>query len=169
ATIDIYDDRSGSQARYALAGRAPDNFTGNHGLTDALGRFTVGGLDASHHHLRATLAGEAPLDRALDLAATGAPITVQFASAARCDVHVVGADRHPAGNLVVVLEGRDGNRESTSLVTDPDGLARFDHLPAGTYRARAIMPGQPTTTCTVTAGQSVAVTIAAQSTASAQR
>jgi hypothetical protein len=70
---------------------------------------------------------------------------------------------------VVVLEGTDGNRESSSLVTDADGVARFEHLPAGGYRARAIMAGQPTGTCSVTAGQSVAVQIDAPSTASAQR
>jgi hypothetical protein len=68
-----------------------------------------------------------------------------------------------------VLEGTDGNRESTSLVTDAGGVARFEQLAAGSYRARAIMTGQPTAACSVAAGQSVAVQIDAPSTASAQR
>lgn len=169
ARLELYDERSGSQARYPLAGRAPDNFTGNRAATDTAGRFMVAGLDAGRYHLRATLSGEAPLDRTLEVAAGAAPVTLRFAAAARCEVRVAGADHKPASNLVVVLEGTDGNRESTSVVTDAGGVARFEHLPAGSYRARAIMAGQPTAACSVTAGQSVAVEIAAPTTASAQR
>lgn len=169
AHIDVFDERSGSQARYSLAGRAPDNFSGNHAVADALGRFTIGGLERGRYHLRATLPDEAPFDRSLELPAGADPIAVRFAASARCEVQVVGTDQRPSRDLVVVLEGTDGNRESTSLVTDAQGVARFEHLPAGHYRARAVMAGQPTAPCEVTAGQSVSVHIAANSTATARR
>ena len=95
------------------------------------------------------------------------PLELRFLAGGSCEIEVVATDT-PARDRVVVLEQVAGGKDARSLVTDPRGVARFEHLAPGSYRARAVMAGQPTVACTVEAGHTSFARITASRLAAAQ-
>ena len=162
AKVDVFAAAAGSQRGYALPGRAPDNFTGNHSAADANGRYRVHGLEVGEYIVRVTTSGEAPLERRVQVGAAGAVADFILAPPAMAEVSVTGADGRPLASKIVVLESRPGNPTagySESAVTNDRGVVVFRALPAGEHLARVVAGAQPRQSFTATPGETASVAV----------
>lgn len=149
ATVDVFSATAGSQTDRPLPGRAPDNFTGNVAQTDGKGRFVVTGVADGRYRLRVTKKGMP--GAAADIDVPTAAVQIALPRAATLEVELAKVDR-PASRVVIV-EGSGGGGFSGSGITDDKGVARFDALPPGSYRVRAIVEGTKESSIVLAAGE----------------
>lgn len=151
AVVDVFDAGDRGQRDYPLPGRAPDNFSGNTTKTDAAGRFVADGVVAGRYQVRVQKAGAPPVVRPVDAPSESA---MRIALPAGAVLSV----KAPA-DKVVIVETSDGPGVSESRVTPTTGVARFDALPPGNYRVRAVTAQAKPVTVTLGAGEAKTVAI----------
>jgi len=155
ATVDAFLASGGSQATATLAGRAPDNLTGNTVLSRSDGSFEITGLEVGSHKVRVVKAGLPPFELTADIGPAAAPVKIHLPRGAELEVELgMGA-----AEKIVVLEAVEGGRHFQSAVTDATGKARLRALPAGSYRVSAVVPDHGAVTVTLAAGESKRVVL----------
>lgn len=151
AVVDVFDGGDRGQRDYPLPGRAPDNFSGNTTKTDAAGRFVASGVTAGSYRVRVQKQGAPPVVQPVD-APSDVAMRIVLPAASTLAV------RAPA-DKVVVVETTDGAGVSESRVTPASGVARFEALPPGTYRVRAITANAKPVDVSLGAGETKAVSV----------
>ena len=123
----------------------------SHAVTDAEGRFRIGGVEpGGSRELRVVAEGYAPAER---IATAGEPVRIALARGAEVTGRVFDAHGTPAGgaeaNLYRLPEGGamrletvDGERVSDAeAVAGADGRFAVRHVPPGVYDLRVVAPG----------------------------
>jgi hypothetical protein len=155
AVVDAFLAGSGSQAGYTLAGRAPDNFSGNTALSREDGSFELTGLSPGSHRVHVRKPGLPPVELTIAVEQTMQPLAIRLPRGAELEVALATA----AAQKVIVAEAAGGAQHFQSAVTDTSGIARFEALPAGSYRLSAIVPDLNPARVSLAAGESKRVVL----------
>ncbi|MBS2011716.1 MAG: carboxypeptidase regulatory-like domain-containing protein [Deltaproteobacteria bacterium] len=122
-----------------VEGRSPDDFTGNVTHTDARGRFELTGLVPRRLQVRVAKPGAPSASVDVDVP-SDAPLSIVLPRPAGLVVTLSRAGKR-APDRVIWIDTADGAGHSASAVTGADGAARFEALPPGRYRVRAVADG----------------------------
>lgn len=133
--------------REAGPARAAHDLSGNWSAVDPDGRFSVTGLAAGDHYLRIASDDAAPLVVPIRIGRGRERRSFVVERGATIEVALVSSKGAPApADRIVMLEASSAHGHRAQGIADAAGLARFERVPAGEYRARAVVPGMPTVT-----------------------
>lgn len=139
ARIDLYRERG--------ADRPAHDLSGNWAKIADDGSYTVTGLSPGEYTARISSDDAAP--RVATVKIAGERTTRAFSVERGDHVRIALRSSRPgasAGELagkVVMLEPRDPGGVPMQSISDAEGIAVFEKVPSGAYRARAVMPGMP--------------------------
>lgn len=139
ARIDLYRERG--------ADRPAHDLSGNWAKIADDGSYAVTGLSPGDYTVRISSDDAAPLLAAVKIA--GERTTRAFSVERGDHVRIALRSSRPDANTgelagkVVMLEPRDPGGVPMQAISDAEGIAVFEKVPSGAYRARAVMPGMP--------------------------